>query len=230
MSTESTSPETKRERLLDAILEHVREEGWTRSAFESAASDAGVSAEEAWHLCPRGPLDLAKAYHRRGDGMMRNALEEEKSLSEMRIRDRVILAVRLRIETASDREIVRRSSALFALPMNAADGATLIWNTADAIWTALGDSSDDVNWYTKRAILSGVYSATILYWLGDESPEFEDTWAFLDRRISNVMEFEKFKGQLRKNPLTRPFWVSAEALLSGIRPPPGSQRDDLPGR
>ena len=100
---------------------------------------------------------------------------------------------------------MRRGMTLFALPHHAAEGAALIWGTADRIWTTLGDSSRDVNWYTKRATLSGVYSSTLLYWLGDHSADHADTRAFLDRRIEDVMRFEKLKAGLRDN-----------ALLSGL--------------
>ncbi len=216
------------DRLLDSALDHVRSEGWTRSAFRSAANDADIRTEEAWRLCPKGPVDLAKEYHRRGDRIMSELLASE-DLSEMRVRDRITHAVRIRIERASDREIVRRSSALFALPLNAVHGTCLVWNTAGAIWTEIGDTSDDVNWYTKRKMLSGVYTMTVLYWLGDESDECQDTWAFLDRRISNVIDFEKLKARLRQNPFTKPLCTSADLLLSRIKAPPGSQRDDLPG-
>ncbi len=228
MNSEWTSPEAATERLLDAALEHVRFEGWTRSSFRAAAADAGIGAEEAWRICKRGPLDLAVAHHRRGDGIMRDTLAAE-DLSGMRVRDRVAFAIRTRVESDADREITRRSSALFALPPNVVEGGWLIWHTADAIWTALGDTSDDVNWYTKRMILAGVHSATVLYWLGDESPDGHDTWAFLDRRIGDVMEFERLKGRLRENPMTRGGFALTDRLLSRIKPPSGEWRGDLPG-
>jgi hypothetical protein len=80
--------------------------------------------------------------------------------------------VKLRLDLVEPhKEAVRRGATLFALPIHAADGARALWETADAIWTALGDTSDDLNWYSKRAILSGVYSSTVLYWLGDQSAE-----------------------------------------------------------
>lgn len=160
---------------------------------------------------------------------MRDAIAAE-DLSGMRIRDRVTHAVRTRIETDSDREIVRRSSALFALPSNSAVGARLIWDTSDAIWIALGDTSDDINWYTKRMILSGVHSATVLFWLGDGSAGSQDTWAFLDRRVAEVMEFERFKGRLRENPMTKGLVAAAEAMFSKVRAPSRTKRRDLPGR
>ncbi len=216
-----------RESLLDAILAHVPFDGWGEASFRAAVRDAGVEPAVARLVCPRGGLDLAVAYHRRGDTAMRARIAQA-DLSAMRFRDRVKSAVRWRIE-AADREAVRRGAALFALPQNAVTGARLIWETADAIWTALGDTSQDINWYTKRATLSGVYSSTVLYWLGDESEGHAATWDFLDRRIEDVMRFEKLKADLRERPGLSRLMQGPGAILSRIRAP-GAPRTDLPGR
>jgi ubiquinone biosynthesis protein COQ9 len=105
----------------------------------------------------------------------------------------------LRLE-AADVELVRRGASVFALPQNAGLGGKLVWGTADVIWTALGDRSEDYNWHTKRMTLSAVYSSVVLYWIGDESAGKTDSWAFLDHRIDDVMTFEKVKGGLLKLP------------------------------
>ena len=81
--------------------------------------------------------------------------------------------------------------------MAGALGPRSLYRTVDAIWRAVGDSSADFNFYTKRAILAAVYSAVTLHWLGDETEDFSDTWAFLDRRIEDVMRIEKAKAQLK---------------------------------
>jgi ubiquinone biosynthesis protein COQ9 len=215
--------------LLDAALVHVAFEGWSAAAFSAAAEDLGLSESEARVLAPRGAVDLAVAYHRRGDRSMVERLRST-DLSQMRFRDKVATALRFRIEATDDREAVRRASALFALPTHAAEGARLIWETADAVWTALGDTSDDLNWYTKRATLSGVWGASVLYWLGDNSPDNADTYAFIDRRIDDVMRIEKVKGQLRKSPLAKPLMDLQEGLFKRFRMPDASQLKDLPGR
>src|SRR5690606_5887850 len=149
--------------------------------------------------CPGGATDLAAEYHRRGDRLMRARLAAE-DLAGMRFRDRVAAAVRFRLQ-AADREVVRRGAAHFALPPHAARGAALVWGTADAIGLALGDTLRDINWYSKRATLAAVYAATALYWLGDDSEDNAATWAFLDRRIEDVMRFESFKARMRENPV-----------------------------
>ena len=154
--------ETAREQLLEAALMHVPFDGWSEATFKAAIRDADVAPEVARSVCPRGAVDLAMAFHRRGDAVLRDRLAG-MDMSGMRFRDKVTEAVWIRLEVAEDKEAVRRGTTLFALPLYAADGARLIWEPADTIWTALGDTSDDVNWYTKRATLSGVRSATLLY-------------------------------------------------------------------
>lgn len=214
--------------LLDAILPHVVFDGWSDESFEMAVAESGVARAVADGVCPRKALDLAVAYHQRGDEVMLERLRDA-DMSEMRFRDKVAAAVRFRLEAVDDKEAVRRAATLFALPHHAPEGARLIWGTCDKIWDALGDSSDDVNWYTKRASLSGVYSATVLYWLGDDSPDHERSWWFLDRRVDDVMKIEKVKAQVRKNPLLKPLLAGPEWAASFIKRPARTPRMDLPG-
>ncbi len=216
------------DRLLAAILPHVPFDGWSEPAFRAAIEDTGVPPTLARAACPRGALDLAVAFHRRGDQAMVARLRTA-DLSALRFRDRIAAAVRYRLEAVEDREVVRRASALFALPQHAAEGARLIWGTADLIWDTLGDSSDDLNWYSKRAILSGVYASTVLYWLGDASPGHAATWEFLDRRIDGVMQFEKVKKAANDSPVLKPFLALPNWLAKQVRPPMKMPPADLPG-
>lgn len=214
--------------LLDAAQGHVAFDGWTEATFDAAARDVGLNPQEARTLAPRGALDLAVAFHRRGDRAMMDALEKV-DLSALRYSERVAKALELRIAVMQDREAVRRATTLFSLPMNAPEGAKLVWETADHIWRALGDTSEDGNWYSKRATLSAVWASVVLYWLGDDSPEYQKTRDFIARRIENVMQVEKVKGQLRANPLTKPLMDLQASFMSRMRAPK-SAPDDLPGR
>ncbi|MFT7592699.1 MAG: ubiquinone biosynthesis protein COQ9 [Paracoccaceae bacterium] len=217
-----------KDRLLDAALLHVPFDGWTDASFRAAISDIGIDGTLAHALCPRGAVDLALAFHARGDGLMLDRIAAS-DLGQMRFRDRIAAAVRFRLEVAEDKEVVRRGVTLFALPQYAGDGTRAIWNTCGLIWEALGDTSDDVNWYTKRATLSAVYSSTVLFWLGDDSPGHQATWDFLDRRIDNVMQFEKLKAQVRDNPALKPLLAGPNWLLNQIRAPQKTKDMDLPG-
>lgn len=217
-----------RDQILDAALIHVPFDGWSDAALRAAATDCSIDTATARALFPRGGVDLALAYHQRGDAQMAARLAAT-DLSSLRFRDRVGFAVRARIEAAEDRELVRRGTTLFALPPYAADGARAIWGTADLIWTTLGDSAQDYNWYTKRLTLSGVYSATVLFWLGDDSADAQETWNFLDRRIDGVMQFEEVKRAVERNPLGRALTAGPRALLSCLRAPRRDGVQDLPG-
>lgn len=215
-------------RLLDAALNHVAFDGWSEETFRAACRDTGIAPAAARSLFPRGGIDLALAFHMRGDAEMlrRLALED---LPTLRLRERIAMAVRLRIEATHDREAVRRGVAVFALPHHAGEGARALWTTADRIWTALGDQASDINWYSKRASLAGVYSATLLYWLGDESEGSAQSWAFLDARIDGVMRVGKLRARLTGNPLGRALLAGPNRLAGRIRRP-GTSGEPLPGR
>lgn len=206
------------ERLARAALPHVPFDGWSDATFRAACVDADVPEHLARLHAPRGGVDLALAAHQLGDAELRDRLAAA-DLAGMRFRDRVVFAVMQRLDAAGDREVVRRASALFALPQHAALGAQAIWTTADTIWTALGDQSDDLNWYSKRTILSGIYGATVLYWLGDDSPDATATRDFVERRVAGVMAFEATKAKLRANPLTKPLMALQARLAACVRAP-----------
>ncbi|MEM8632490.1 MAG: COQ9 family protein [Pseudomonadota bacterium] len=229
MTEENAAAETEKTRLLDAIKPHVPFDGWTDVSLRAAAEDLGTSMSEVRAICPRGAVDLALAFHAEGDAAMVARLQG-MDMSTLRFRDKVVLAVRTRLEVVEDRELVRRGATLFALPPYAADGARALWRTVDLIWTTLGDTSRDFNWYTKRATLSGVYGSTVLYWLGDDSLDQQRTWNFLDRRIEDVMRFEKLKASVKKMPGLGTLAEGAERVMSRVRAPMEGDRTHLPGR
>ncbi len=224
----TVSYENAKADLLQAALMHVAFDGWSDATFQAAIRDTGLEATVARAVCPRGAVDLAIAFHKAGDAAMLERLMQA-DLSGMKFREKVTAAVRFRLEAIEDKEAVRRGATLFALPMYAADGAKLVWGTADEIWNALGDTSDDVNWYTKRATLSGVYSSTVLYWLGDDSPDHMATWGFLDRRIGDVMRIEEVKARVRKSPTLSRLMAGPNWMISKIKAPTRVPRMDLPG-
>lgn len=212
-----------REKLLDTVLPHVAFDGWSNETLNSAIAEQGIDPGLAHLAFPRGGVDLALAFHYRADRQLEELLSESDAaahLMSLKIRDRVAFSVRKRIElVAKQREAVRRGATLLALPMYAGDGVKAIWNTADVIWKLCGDTATDYNWYTKRMILSSVYSASVLYWLGDHSTGSERSWEFLDRRIADVMTFEKTKASLNKNPIVQAAMWGPNQLLSRIKAP-----------
>ncbi len=219
-----------RAKVVEAALPHVAFDGWSDKTLSYAVEEADVDPAISRLAFPRGGVDLALAYHYACDDKLAEALTHADLLG-LRFRDRIAHAVFMRLEMlSSDREAVRRAAALFALPIYAPDGARAIWHTADTIWTALGDDSRDYNWYTKRATLSGVYSASLLYWLGDETLDMEATRAFIRRRIDDVMQFESVKAKVAQNPFAAALLKGPQRILDRVRAPGDSGVTDLPGR
>jgi ubiquinone biosynthesis protein COQ9 len=191
------SIEKARAALLDAAIENAAFDGFTPKAIEEAARQLKIAPETAALAFPGGPKDLLRAWSEKLDDETRAELEAA-DLSALKIRARVTKGARLRIEKMAAHKIAaRRAAAFLALPFNAPLGAELQFRTADAIWRGIGDASTDFNYYSKRLLLSGVIAATLLYWFADESEDAADTWAFLDRRIENVMGIEKAKAGIR---------------------------------
>lgn len=210
-----------RDSLLEAALQHVPFEGMNDKALMAGARDLEMPEALARVHFPQGGAGLAAAYHRRADAALRDWLAETPP--EGRFRDRVAASIWRRLSLV-DPELVRAGASVLALPQNAGLAARLVWETADAIWVGLGDTSQDANWYSKRATLSAVISASVLFWLGDASEGHAETRAFIDRRIDGVMRFEGAKARLRKLPGAERL---GRAAFGWIRAPRGR---NLPGK
>ncbi|MEM7221381.1 MAG: COQ9 family protein [Pseudomonadota bacterium] len=183
------------ERLLLASLPHVAFDGWGQRALRAAAQDLEIAPELAFNAFPRGAADLLEAFSAWADRATLVELEHQ-DLAAMKVRDRIALGVRTRLMTVEPhREAVRRAVAALAMPQHAALGLACAARTVDALWYAAGDRATDYNYYTKRLLLAGVYSSTLLVWLNDSSEDYTQSWAFLERRIDNVL---KVGGRLGK--------------------------------
>jgi ubiquinone biosynthesis protein COQ9 len=174
---------------------HAAFDGWGEAALAMAADALGVPADRARLAFPKGAPDMVDAWFDWVDKAMLEAFPPE-AIAEMKIRDRIRNLLLFRLETlAPYREALRRALAILALPRNAPHGASLAWRSADRIWRVAGDAATDFNHYSKRAILIGVYGSTSMVFLDDESEDLTETRAFLDRRIDEVMRFEKAKAR-----------------------------------
>ncbi len=177
------------DRLVDAILALAPESGWTRATFDKAAGKAGLTAGQALLAAPNGVADVLGAFGKRAA----RAAGAAVSGSEGKVREKVRAGVKGWLAVlGAHKTAVKRAAAT---PANLLTGPKGLWAAADAIWAALGDKSTDYNWYTKRMTLVAVLGSTLTAWLGTDDEAQVD--AFLDRRIENVMQFEKFKVQAR---------------------------------
>ncbi len=200
------------DKILLAALVHVPFDGWTDKTLAAAVASAGFGAEKAVSAFPGGVADLVAHFSATADGWMIERLGR-LDLESLRVRERIAAGVRLRLEALSPHhEAVRRATAWLALPWNQLLALRLTAATCDEIWYAAGDRSVDFNYYTKRGLLAPVYLATVLYWLADTSEGSVDTWAFLERRLADVLKIPRLQSRLAKR-LER----TAKYLTRGLR-------------
>jgi ubiquinone biosynthesis protein COQ9 len=189
-------PREKRDDLVMAALPHAAFEGWSEAALAEAAQDLDLAPLVAARLFPSGPLDALAYFSALAD----RRLGEDFNLQGPRggkLDERVFVAIRLRLERwSAHREAIRRGVALLALPQNLPLAGKLGWNTADAIWRAIGDKSRDLTWYTKRGSLTALYSATLFFWLDDTSEGAVETWAFLRRRLQDMGKLPRLRSRV----------------------------------
>jgi len=186
--------------LVERLPEEAAFEGWSENALDAAAAAIGVPADRARLAFVGGGGQMVDAWFASVDRHMADALPPEK-LAEMRVRDRITQLVLARLALlAPHREALRRALAVLAMPHNIAMGTAVGWRAAETMWRLAGDNSTGFAHYTKRMTLLGVYGATLLVFIDDDSEDHAETRTFLDRRIDDVMKFEKFKARIKPDP------------------------------
>ncbi len=192
----ATSNEQIKEKIIKAALPSVAFDGWIMDVLMNAAVESGFKKEMVHSVFPDGVKDALRYFSYWADQEMLKVLAKEET--PPRTRDKIALAVKVRMKVLTPyKEAERLAIAYWVRPMRKFEGAKLVWKTADVIWHWAGDTSTDYNRYTKRVLLSGVITSTALYWLSDSSLGAKDSWAFLDRRIDNVLNIGKIVGKLK---------------------------------
>jgi ubiquinone biosynthesis protein COQ9 len=205
------------ELLAPRLAAHAAFDGWNDSAIASAAQEKGVDADIAKLAFKGGAMALIEAWIGAVDAEMARRLPPDE-LNAMKIRQRITALVAKRLEIAApDKEGQRRALAIMAMPQNIPAATRIGWRSADRMWRLAGDTATDFNHYTKRMTLSAVYASTLAVFVNDESEGFADTRAFLDRRIDNVMQFEKVKAQANARRENLP---SLSRFIGRLRYPP----------
>lgn len=214
---ESPSPlEQLRRELALAVGENAVFDGWSRQAVDSAAKQLGVDPVKARLAIPKSQVDMIDLYIREVDRALEAYFTNER-LAGMKIREKIRALVWHRLEImAPAREAVRRALSILAMPQNVPFALRIGWRTADLMWRIAGDNSTDFNHYTKRMTLGALYGSALVTWLDDNSDGMSETRAFIDRRIDDIMRFEKFKADWRGSSEH----LSLSRFLGRLRYPP----------
>ncbi|MCF8708862.1 COQ9 family protein [Rhizorhapis sp. SPR117] len=193
-----------RDYLAPRLPGHAAFDGWNHKALTSAAYEANLDPAMVALAFPGGTTDMIDAWFQWLDKAMAQDVSPER-LSSQKVREKITTLVEARLERLTpNREALRRAQAILAMPQNMIKAARMGWRAADQMWRLAGDSTTDFNHYSKRAILGGIYTATLLVFLDDESENVAETREFLARRIDGIMRFEKAKAQWQARAERRP--------------------------
>ncbi|RGP41291.1 Ubiquinone biosynthesis protein COQ9, mitochondrial [Altererythrobacter insulae] len=174
-------------------------DGWTTAALENAAGMAAADLDVVKLAYPGGAMDMIEAWIDTIDANMAEDLPPSE-LATMKIRERIRALVQYRLDAIVGlEEALRRAIAVMAQPQNAPRSIKIGWRSADIMWRLAGDTATDYNHYTKRAILAGIYSATLAVFVDDDSENKRASREFLERRIDGVMKFEQVKAKFLNN-------------------------------
>lgn len=185
-----------KDKILQAALKDVPFEGWTWTVMEKAAVTSGYSDNMAMAVFPDKMDAVLKYFSEWVDRQMIDALTD-CDLEQLKIRERIQLAVEKRLEVLiQHKEAARAATVYWLVPTRKLQAGKQVWKTADCIWNWAGDQAEDYNHYTKRVLLSGVITATVMAWLNDETEDFGQTREFLSRRIDNVLKIAGSAGKI----------------------------------
>ena len=183
----------KQNQILEEMLKIAPFEGWGDAALRAATASCGLVRHYEKIAFKGGVDEVTTMLHNKIDAETLAQLDNEK-LSKMKVRERIFNIIDRRFDIMSEyKPAIRKIVQFLAMPQNICLGTKLLWQMANDVWYAAGDKSTDFNYYTKRTTLMAVYSATLIFWLEDESENHSETSAFLSRRIENIMQFGKFK-------------------------------------
>lgn len=195
--SEPRSNQEIQDQILEAALEDVPFDGWTWPVVKDAAAKAGYEPAMADAVFPEKMESVLTHFSDWADRQMMDKLNALNP-DDFKIRERIEEGVKARLQVlAPHKEAVKAAAAYWARPWRKHKAARNIWTTCDHIWNWAGDTATDYNRYTKRILLAGVMTSTMITWFQDKSEGAEKTHQFLKDRIGNVLTIGKTLGRFK---------------------------------
>jgi ubiquinone biosynthesis protein COQ9 len=180
--------------ILTKFLKEAAFEGWNKKNLLKSTQACGFSPNYALVLFPGGIAELTENFSNILNEKMTEEFLSQEQNNHLPVGQKIAKLIELKFKLyAPHHQAIQSLLQYNMLPQNFLSAQKLLWQTCDQIWYLAGDRSTDHNYYTKRSILAGIYSSSLLYWLSDESKDYLDTKDFIKRKIANVLQFGKWK-------------------------------------
>lgn len=182
---------SKRDSIVSAFMNDAVFDGLSVKTLHNSFVHCHIPPEQSVLLFPDGVVDVLAWHSLRADEILTH-FAQHSDLKSLSIRKRIETLLMHRFEVmANEREAIRKGLHYLSLPHHVKASTTLLFRTVDTIWRIAGDTSTDMNYYTKRMILSGIYTATLPIWLSDKTPDLEHTRTFLQKRLNDALKLGK---------------------------------------
>ena len=182
--------EAKRQIFLQKVCDLAEISNWQESILEQVCIEMQLTADYYKIWFPRGVIDILNKLEQDYDVQMLQVLDSYAQPAG--ITDKVGLALQVRICQVSPSKLLAQSMSRYYLrPRAVAEGLEFAWRSVDLIWQYAGDDSLDYNYYTKRALLHGIYVASQLCYNRDNSTESNQTRRFIQSSLRQIVQVSK---------------------------------------
>ena len=185
----------KRQVVLRFAKEFVSEKGLTKNCLVNISKKYGLNTDETDLLFPQGNIDLIKFALEQ----LNNDLEvycRQIDLIRLPIHKRIRKVLLSKISLMNkDKPFYRTIFLNLLIPKKNFSLSSQLYNSVDQLWFIAGDSSTDFNFYTKRLILSGIYSRVMLFFFNNNNQEELEN--ILDESLKRVSKIPEIKSKLK---------------------------------
>ena len=188
----------RKQKFLYYVLDDINLNGWSKNFFDSYSREGIFTNNEIRVFFPNGRVDFLRYWFDISEKLMLEDLSKVE-IQELKVREKIKKIIRVRLERWKSYKVaIKRTLPILIMPSSDTLLSCSLMKTSDSIWKSAGDRSVDFNFYTKRGLLLGVYSTTLIFWLDDNSKDDQKTWEFLDRRVEEVLQIPKVKTRINE--------------------------------
>jgi len=186
---------SRRKKVLNISKKFIVKNGWNENLFLKLSENSKYKIDELKVLFPNGYTALLEFYLNELNAEM--ILSSKKiNLIRMKTHQRIKALIMLRLNNLQkEKDLFKKTYFILALPKHSKIAVMSLYKTVDEMWFLAGDISTDFNFYSKRAILASIYSATILYWINNNN--LKQTTKFLDNQLAKVSKIPEIKNKIK---------------------------------
>lgn len=175
-----------------SLADLLRFDDWSNKLLANAEKQCGFAQGYHQIIFPKGVAEIIDFLEEQYDQKMLELLEKQEK--PLKIKDRIELALKIRIKCCSLKLVHLKNSIYFAQTLNTISAIKIAFRSCDLIWRYAGDQSIDYNYYTKRSLLLSVYVTSIIYYIQDDSLDNIDTDQYIAESLSDIVNImSKFK-------------------------------------